>query len=96
MRRDYLLGSYPLDSVSSPGGDTIWYSLIFDEKGNMAVEQHHDFNQPYKNDRVTDLPPENWDNFQVNGVPLRQLVINKLKEILPKPEPSRSCIKPSN
>jgi hypothetical protein len=96
MRRDYLPGSYLLDSVSSPGGDTVWHSLIFDEKGNMAVGQHHDFNQPYKNDRVTDLPPQNWDNFQVNGVPLRQLVINKLKEMLPKPEPSRSCINPSN
>jgi len=84
-----------LDSVSSPGGTTVWYSLIFDEKGNMAVEQYHDFSQPYKNDRTTDIPPENWGNHEVNGVPLRQLVINKLKEILPKPEPSRSCIKPS-
>jgi hypothetical protein len=46
MRRDYLLGSYLLGSVDSPGGTTVWYSLIFDEKGNMAVEQHHDFDQP--------------------------------------------------
>ena len=94
--RDYLLGSYPLTSVDSPGGDTAWYTLIFNEKGNMAVEVHRDFNQPFKNDRVDDVPPEKWDGIVVNGVLLRELVIKKLKEILPKPEPSRSCIKPSS
>jgi hypothetical protein len=96
MHRDYLLGSYELDSVSSPGGTTVWYSLIFDEKGNMTVEQHHDFDQPFKKDRVQDLPPDKWDNFIVNGVPLRELVIKKLKEILHKAEQSRSCINPTN
>lgn len=82
--RDNFIGSFPLDSINKPGGTEIWYSLIFDENGNMAVEEYHDFNQPYKSDRVTDISPENFDKYEVNGVPLRTLVINKLKEILPK------------
>ena len=95
MPRDYLLGLYELDSDVSSGGATVWYSLIFKENGNIAVEQHRDLNQPHRKDKVTDLLPESWDNIKVNGIPLRELAIKKLKEILPKPEPSKSCIKPN-
>lgn len=95
MFRTHLLGKYPLDSISQPGGTIIWYTLIFNERGELAVEEYYDLDQPYKNDRSTDISPENFDKYQVNGVPLRELVIKKLKEILPPPPPSRSCIQPT-
>lgn len=89
MLRDYLLGSFPLDSINKSGGTVIWYSLIFNERGEMVVEEYCDLDQPYKNDRVTDITPDKFDSYQVNGVPLRELVIKKLKEILPKSNQGR-------
>ena len=83
MQRENLIRSFPLDSINKPGGTEIFYSLIFDENGNMAVEEFHDFDQPHKNSRAMFIAPENFDKHEVNGVPLRKLVVNKLKEILP-------------
>jgi len=78
-----MIREYPIGSETKPGGDTIWFTLIFDEQGEMYVEMCHDFNQPAKNDKMTHLRAENFDKFTVNGVSLRQLVVRKLSEILP-------------
>ena len=75
-----MLRKYPIGSEDKPGGTTIWFTLIFDERGEMYVEMCHDFDQPYKNDRVTQLRAENFDNFTIDGVPLRQLVIKSASE----------------
>jgi hypothetical protein len=83
MQRENLIRSFPLDSINKPGGTEIFYSLIFDESGNMAVEEFYDFDQPHKSGRAMFIAPEDFDKYEVNRVPLRNLVVNKLKEILP-------------
>jgi hypothetical protein len=78
-----MIRKYFLDSESKPGGTDISYSLIFDNQGNMLVEEHQDFDQPYKKDRFAQLNSANFDNFKVNGISLKELVVKKLNEILP-------------
>ncbi|HUA67401.1 MAG TPA: hypothetical protein VMA13_02530 [Candidatus Saccharimonadales bacterium] len=59
------------------------YTLIFDDNGKMFVNEYKDFEQPYKNPRSMDIPPENFGNFTVNGKTLKELVVKKLEQILP-------------
>jgi hypothetical protein len=66
---------------------SIWYTLVFNEQAEMVVEEYRDYNQPFNEDRVTLIRPEKFDEYTVNGISLRQLVLKKLEEILPPPLP---------
>jgi hypothetical protein len=59
------------------------YTLIFDDDGKMLVNEYKDFEQPYKNPRSTNIPPDNFGNFMVEGQSLKDLVMKKLEHILP-------------
>lgn len=81
MIRKYDLASYYIDSAGG-GGTTICYALVFDEQGEMLVEEHRR-HEPFQQDSLSQIRPAQFDNFTIAGVPLRQLVLKKLQEILP-------------
>jgi hypothetical protein len=80
MRREYPLTSFEIDSAKAQCV-TVWYTLIFNDQGEMVVEEYRDFGPPFYKDSVTVIPPEKFDNYTVNGTSLRQLVLKKLEEI---------------
>jgi len=83
MIRRYQLASYYVDSAGGAGGTNISYTLVLTERGEMVVEEHRS-NKPFGEDRVLEIRPEQFDNYTIAGVPLRQLVTKKLQEILPE------------
>jgi hypothetical protein len=78
-----MLRKYHLDSIRKPGGLRIWYYLVFCKTVGMFVEETYDFDLPYKNHKVNSIRPEDFDKYELNGKLLRQLVAEKLVEILP-------------
>ena len=82
MIRRYDLASYYVDSAGG-GGTTICYALVFDEHGEMLVEEHRRY-EPFQQDGVSLIRPAEFDNYTIAGAPLRQLVLRKLQEILPE------------
>jgi len=82
MNREYPLTSFHLDST---GGQviTIRYTLFFNEQAEMVVKEYRSFNHPFKEPNASFIPPDSFNKHTVNGSPLRQLVLEKLEEILP-------------
>ena len=78
MRKYYL---------SSEDGGIAWdktYSLVFTFDAQMRVLIVKEFEQPYKTPDVEEVQPKDFDRHTVRGIPLREIVLNKLDEILPK------------
>ena len=85
MVRKYLITSFHIDCTNAAGGATVQYVLVFTERGEMLVEESRTYNHPFNNDTLLEIHPEQFENHTIAGVPLRQLVIKKLEEILPEP-----------
>jgi hypothetical protein len=81
MIRRYDLASYHVDSAGG-GETTICYALLFDDHGDMLVEEHRRY-EPFQQDSLSLIRPAQFDNYTIAGVSLRQLVLKKLQEILP-------------
>jgi len=84
MIRRYSLGSFHVDSTGGPNGTKIDYNLVFNDKGEMLVEECRVYNDPFKPDTVSQIALHQFENYSVQGVPLRELVIRKLEQILPE------------
>jgi len=70
--------------LGSSGGLTDHsYDLVFTDGGEMFVQETIDYEQPYKKDGGGPLKAEHMPRVRVNGVPLLELVVKKLSEILP-------------
>ena len=80
MIRKYDLASYYIDSAGG-GGTTISYTLVFDEQGEMLVEEHRHY-EPFQQESRSQIRPAQFENYTRAGVTLR-LVLKKLQEILP-------------
>jgi hypothetical protein len=78
------LRKYHLASEDRGIGSDRNYSLIFTDTGEMYVRQVEDFEQPYKTPTVNEIYPSEFGKILVEGEPLREIVIKKLDEILPK------------
>ena len=50
----------------------------------MLVEECRVYNDPFKPDTVSQIALHQFENYSVQGVPLRELVIRKLEQILPE------------
>jgi hypothetical protein len=82
MIRKFDLTAFFIDS-GGRGGTTIRYALVFDERGEMLVEEHR-LHEPFQQDSLSQIRPAQFDNYTIAGVSLRQLVLKKLQEILPE------------
>lgn len=84
MIRRYSLASFHVDSIGGSSGTTINYSLVFNERGEMLVEECRTFDDPFQADTVLQIGPKQFDNYTIERMPLRELVIKKLEQILPE------------
>ena len=86
MIRRYSLASFHVDSTQGPNGTKIDYTLVFNERSEMRVEECRTYNDPFQADTVLQIESKQFDNYSVEGVPLRELVRKKLEQILPEKE----------
>ena len=80
---DVLRRYYLTSEDRGVAGDTE-YALVFTRRGEMVVRvtKHHE--QQYKTPATHDIPARDFASTTVNHVPLLQIVIEKLNELLPK------------
>lgn len=68
-----------LGSSACPNG-VVWFTLVF-ESSDLFVEEYIDSNVKIEEKRLTRIPCNEFSRHQINGVPLRQIVDEKFKEI---------------
>jgi hypothetical protein len=64
---------------------THMYSLAFKENGDMVVLFKRDYDDAYRKPDEYEILPSEFDKYVVDGVPLRKLVVEKLKSVFAKP-----------
>jgi hypothetical protein len=70
-----------LDSVSKTNG-TVWFTLIFENSKEFFVEERFDSDMPYLKNKVKAIPPAEFNQHTINGVPLAKLVNFGLTELV--------------
>ena len=73
MIRKYELASFYVDSAGGAGETGIGYTLVFTERGEIVVEEHRS-HKLFGEESTLEIRPEQFDNYTINGVTLRQLV----------------------
>jgi hypothetical protein len=71
---------FPLDSTDGLVGK-ICYTLVVKERSNFYVERYTDSPLPFVNGRLKILMFADCGRVNVNGVPLINLVINRLRHL---------------
>lgn len=60
---------------------TIVFTLVVENLSSYLVESYNDARLSFLKDRFKRIKPEDFWKYQVNGIPLKQLVAEKLKEL---------------
>jgi len=69
-----------LGSTTTPNGN-VWFTLVFEYGSEFFVERYDDSDLNIKEKRLQIIPSNEFKKHLLNGVPLRQLVDEKFKEI---------------
>ena len=80
---DILRRYYLTSEDRGIAGDTE-YALVFTARGEMVVRVTIRHEQQYKTPDIHDIAARDFASTIVNRVPLLQIVIEKLNELLPK------------
>jgi hypothetical protein len=78
-----LITKYYLDGVVQGAKDDEDYYLAFNTAGEMYVLLHFSPNKMYARSTFKRIEIKDLDTYTVNGVPLRNLVVDMLKRKLP-------------
>jgi hypothetical protein len=73
--------------LASEDGGMAWdktYSLVFTHNAEMRVLVVKQFEQPFKTPDVDEVEPKDFSRYAVGGRSLKDLVLQKLHELLPK------------
>jgi len=68
---------FHLGKVQGPCG-TIWFSLVLEGPDSHVVLRYNDTPHPLVKDRVLIIRPPEYDNYEINGVPLSRLVAERM------------------